>query len=120
LSSNSRSVIRCSLSTAFFSRSTRLLSCFAKDFHNTTSLTAALQQKHHQEKYIASKLTISVWLMVIMLVRKAFIFSLSLKISPCQGVSFQSISHRGNLRLEGKDSGTCAPDVSGPLGALSI
>jgi hypothetical protein len=58
LSSCSRSVIRCS----------RLLARSAKDCH-TTNLSATLQQKYHQEKYIVSKLTVSAWLMVTMLVR---------------------------------------------------
>jgi hypothetical protein len=35
--------------------------------------------------------------------------------SSCQGVSFQSISHRGNLGLDGDESGTYALDVPDPL-----
>jgi hypothetical protein len=72
------------------------------------------------EKYIVSKPTVSAWLMVTMLVHKACISSLSSKISSCQGVVFQSISCRGNLGLDEEESGTCAPDVPGPLGAWSI
>jgi hypothetical protein len=45
---------------------------------------------------------------------------LSSKMSSCQGVSFWSISHHGNLGLDGEESGTCAPDVPGPCGAWSI
>jgi hypothetical protein len=92
----------------------------AVDCHSTTSLTTALQQKHRHEKCIVRKLTVNVLLMLTVLVRKACISSLSSKISSCQGVLFRSISLRGNLGLEEEDSGTCAPDVPGPLGAYSI
>jgi hypothetical protein len=67
--------------------------------------------------YIVSKLSVSAFLMVTMLVRKACISSLALKISSYQGVPFYLISRRGNLRLEEEDSDNCAPDVLGPLGA---
>jgi hypothetical protein len=52
--------------------------------------------------------------------RTARMSSLSSKMSSCQGVSFQSISRRGNLGLDREESGTCALDVPGPCGAWSI
>jgi hypothetical protein len=59
--------------------------------------------------------------MVMMLVRKACMSSLSSNQSSWKGVRFQLIVRRGNLGLEEEeDGGTCAPDVSGPPGARSI
>jgi hypothetical protein len=58
---------------------------------------------HHQEKTRRKQLTVSALLMVTMLVRKACIYSLSSKMSSCQGVRFQLISRRGNLGLEDED-----------------
>jgi hypothetical protein len=44
---------------------------------------------------------------------------LSSKMSSCQGVSFQSISRRGNLGLDKEESGTYAPDDSAPFNTCS-
>jgi hypothetical protein len=54
-------------------------------------------------------------LRVTMAFHTARISPLSSKMSSCQGVSFQSISHLGNHRLDGDESGTCALDVPDPL-----
>jgi hypothetical protein len=59
-------------------------------------------------------------LRVTMAFRTTRISSLSSKMSSCQGVSFQSFYRHGNLGFDGEESGTCAPDVPGPLGAWSI
>jgi hypothetical protein len=118
LSSFSSSVTRRSFAAAFFSRSTRFFARSAKDYHNTTSSSATFQQ-YIARKKIVGKPTISTTLMVTMLVHKACISLLLSKISSCQGVLFQSISHSGNIGLV-EESGTCALDIPGPPGACSI
>jgi hypothetical protein len=52
--------------------------------------------------------------------RTTCISSLSSKISSCQGVPFQSISHHVNFGLDDDESGTCVLDVPGSFGACSI
>jgi hypothetical protein len=84
--------------------------------HGIASSLAALRQNINRKNTSKRKLTVNAWLMVTMLVRRACISSVSSKISSYQGVPFQLISRRGNLGLEEEDSGTCAPDVPGPLG----
>jgi hypothetical protein len=103
LSSRSRSTIHCSFSVAFFSRSARLWACSTKDCHNTTRSSNSISTRHHPEKTRRRQLTVSALLMVTMLVRKACISSLSSKMSSFQGVRFQLIFRRGNLRLEDED-----------------
>jgi hypothetical protein len=84
----------------------------------TTQQLVSRSQQYIIRNNIGSKLTVNAALMVTMLVRTACISSS--KISFCQGVSFQSNSHRGNLRLDEDQSSTCAPDIPGPFDAWSI
>jgi hypothetical protein len=80
-----------------------------------------LQEQNNQAVKIHHRqLKMSALLMVTMLVYKARMSSLSSNQSSCQGVRSQLIDRRGNLMLEVKDRGTCAPDASGPPDARSI
>jgi hypothetical protein len=119
LSSCSSSVTRHCVASAFLSRSLWLFARSTNSYHNTIAHQVTLQQ-YIIRKDIVSKLTVNATLMVTMLVRMAYISSLSSKISSWKGVSFQSISRCSNLRLVREKLGTCAPDVPGPLGAWSI
>jgi hypothetical protein len=116
-----RSVIHCSLSSACHSRSARPLALSTSDCYKITRSPAVLQKQNNQEVIIHHKqLTTSAWLMVMMLVRKACMSSLSSNQSSYQGVWSQLIDRCGNLGLEVEDGGTCASDASGPPGARSI
>jgi hypothetical protein len=64
------------------------LGLFCYGLSQYIKLVSRISTRHHQEKYIVRKLTVSALLIVTMLVYKACITSFSSKISSCQGVPF--------------------------------
>jgi hypothetical protein len=87
LSSRSRSVIRCSFSSACHSWSARPLALSASDYYKITRLSTMLQKQNNQAVIIHYRqLTMTVWLMVTMLVCKARMSSLSSNQSSYQGM----------------------------------
>jgi hypothetical protein len=82
--------------------------------------SSAIIQKDIIKYNTRSKLTVNAMLMVTMAFSTACISSLSSKMSFCQGVTFQSISYRGNLKLDDDESNIYPPDVLGPFSAWSI
>jgi hypothetical protein len=87
LSSRSRSVIRCSFSSACRSWSARPLALSASDYYKITRSLATLQEQNNQAVTIHDRQhTMSALLMVTMLVCKARMSSLSSNQSSCQGV----------------------------------
>jgi hypothetical protein len=121
LSSRSRSIIRCSLSSACCSWSARPLALSASYCYKITRSSATLQKKNNQEVIIHHRqLTMSVWLMVTMLVCKARMSSLSSNQSSCQGVWSQLIDRRGSIGLEVEDGGMLTDKRRIPLRSASV
>jgi hypothetical protein len=85
--------------------------------YNSSSVSA---QKYGVRNNTGRTLNVSETLRVTMAFRRARISSLSSKMSSCQGVSFQSISHRGNVGPDGDESDSCALEDPRSFGAYSI
>jgi hypothetical protein len=121
LSSHSRSMIRCSFSIAFSSRSARPLALSANDCHSTTRSSTTLQSCMIKQTSNVSWATYRHCVidgddagpqgMHVLVIFKLVLLPRGVIPINCA---------RGNLGLEDEDGGTCAPDVSGPPGARSI